>query len=116
MSRSDQWIGLTNDAQAFVKDLDFITVDKSTLGNKRFVDAAFYPYPFELGEWRWHNAVIREKLQCSPWSSGPMHFTYLEIDYGNGFTVNCFQWVNNPLLGRNCSGEEYNPVTGHMWV
>jgi hypothetical protein len=139
MSRSTQFIGLTNDAIAWIKDLnsgDNLKVleqkynDKDLYFEKRSTQGMF-DEEIPLRTWRRfygkgnREVLIREVLQCSPWSSGPMLFTCLEIDFGNGkhsdspgdekfdgtSTAQCFQWVDDPSVEN-----EADRVKGHMWA
>lgn len=110
MSRSDQWIGLTDDAKRYVDGLTS-TVETPP----RIVEPAFNLYPYTLDCWTkivdGHSIWAREVLQSTPWYSGPMYFTCLELDYNNGFKIRCFEWVNNPETEG-----EFDPAKGHFWV
>lgn len=112
MGRSTQWIGLTQVAQEFVDGLESLPSDAEAQG-------MFEEIP--LGRWKIHpcflrstereGACIREVVQASPWSSGPMLFTCLEVDFGNGAKSQIFQWIDDPLLEG-----EFDQSTGRMWV
>lgn len=111
MSRSDQYIGLTNDAKEFVKTLEHAGFYS--------IEGAFYNQ-IELGVWaskdkgpNGHYTIYIEKVQNAPWSSGPMYFTHLEVDYRNGGFDYFFSWSVNPLLK---GGQEYDPVKGQYYV
>jgi len=140
MSRETQFIGLTRTAEEFVKDLKQLSSDSHAIG--------MFDEEIPLRRWEMHPvfkgedhpvACIREIVQCQPWSSGPMIFTCLEIDWGNGAESICYEWVNDPLLSRDfcqhrekerwaevhgdepcrvtiVGGEEFDRERGTMWV
>lgn len=139
MSRSTQYIGLTKAADDFIKkgftpELDNLQVlerkynDKDIYWEKRSA-AGMFDEEIPLGTWRrtfsGRDVLIREVLQTSPWSGGPMLFTCLEIDFGNGNNWDkpgdekydqtsvavCFQWIDDPTVT-----DEYDDVTGRMWI
>ena len=112
MSRSTQWIGLTRLGWAFVKDLKTLPSDKNIEG--------MFEETIPLGKWEGptlynKNTVIREVVQASPWSSGPMIFTSLTIEYYQDdkvvTTANCFQWIEDPTLTT-----EFDYKTGRFWI
>lgn len=110
MSRTTQFVGLTSMAREFVKDATILPSDRFTLG--------MFQEMIPLGRWSLvgpfkcrENACIREVVQASPWSSGPMIFTCLEVDYGNGGISRMLQWIEDP----NVTGE-YDQVSGRFWV
>lgn len=118
--RTTQYIGLTKAASDFVQDLKALKSDRKTSG--------IAGEDIELQRWECHpmfkHAVardrrdrkqlscVREKVQMTPWSSGPMIFTCLEVDYGNGATTEIFQWIMDPTV----KDEEFNTERGAMWV
>jgi len=145
MSRETQFIGLTRAAEEFVSTLSTRKSDHHAVG--------MFDEEIPLRKWemhpvfkeRWPNydsdrptACIREIVQCQPWSSGPMIFTCLEIDWGNGAQSTCFQWVDDPSLSSafcqhdederwreehgdepcrvTVSGSEFDRENGTMWV
>lgn len=139
MSRSTQFIGLTKAAQDYIdsfnlKDnlryLEQKNNDKDLFWEKRSTFGMFEE-DIPLRTWRRFSPksnkdiLIREIVQATPWSSGPMIFTCLEIDWGNGehwdspgdekfdgtSPSQCFQWVDDPTVEN-----EYDLETGHMWV
>ncbi len=109
MSRTTQFIGLTNAAQEFVEGRTELPSDRQVLG--MFMES------IPLRRWDASDiadkdsACIREKEQVTYWSSGPMIFTCLEIDYGNGGYATVYEWVHDPRLKN-----EYNPESGRLWV
>lgn len=91
--RMTQWIGLNHEADAFLSDnalkigcrecphcgkyteekYDLIEDNRSTIG---MYDDEIKLKTYKLKDGR----IAREVEQCSPWSSGPVIFTCLEID------------------------------------
>ena len=113
MSRSTQFIGLTASAQKFVADLKKVPSDKYAEG---MFNEAIPLGRWEAPEGRWSKtAFIQEVVQESPWSSGPMIFTRLEIEFQQSkdqvFTASCFEWIHDPTF--EC---EYNEENGSFWV
>jgi hypothetical protein len=112
MSRSNQFIGLNSSAEEFVHGLKVLQSDSQTEG--------MFDEPFSLRKWEssedmWignRKPVIREIVQDSPWSSGPMIFTCLEIDYLNGACIECFQWIRDPRV----KSIEFDKDKGRYWV
>jgi hypothetical protein len=110
--RTTQFIGLTAAGEAFVKDLRQLPSDTVTSG--------MFEEEIPLRRWEIHPLLanedrrgqcIREIVQMEPWSSGPMIFTCLEIDWGwhedsqleesgEGNKTDCFQWIQDPTLSR----------------
>lgn len=111
--RTDQFIGLTKKAQEFVKDLE-------ELPNARKILEGAFGNNFELGAWEMPSKenspveeyIIREILQASPWSSGPMFFTCLEVDFQNGARIQIYQWID--VL--NYYGPEFDREKGEKCV
>ena len=88
----------------------------SHLLSVNFVGFCEYDRKWDLPDWLNHNSAegekcIREVVQVCPWSSGPMIFTCLEIDFGKGFKQRCFEWINDPTVKN-----EYDYDGGRMWV
>lgn len=70
MSRSTQYIGLTDKAREFVKCLAPVKDSVScTLG--------MFEEEVLLGEWEYESGFICEVVQAEPWWGGPMIFTTL---------------------------------------
>ncbi len=133
MSRETQFIGLTEAAMRYVKNLVSLESDLVTHGMfDEEIPLRRWKMPENktTGEGVWNpertdgqlTPCVREVVQCVPWSSGPMIFTCLAFDWGNtgdtekggfkpdyGNTV--FEWVTDPTLGNI----EYDQVTGRMW-
>ena|SRR3990167_5530619 len=116
MSRSTQFIGLTADAKDYIRDFKPLPSDRNAIG--------MFGEEIPLGKWEENrirtryphqtNAIIREVVQTSPWSSGPMIFTCLEIflnDIPDDYHCQCFNWVYNPGLNS-----EFNYTLGHFNV
>jgi hypothetical protein len=74
--RATQFIGLNAAGKAFVADLEPVPTDACTYG--------MFDEPIALRAWRDDNGIVREIVQISPWSSGPVILTCLEYDDGSG--------------------------------
>ena len=110
MSRSTQLIGLTDAAKRFVKDLKELESDSSASG--------MFHEKIPLRKWKApKGGVVREYVQESPWSSGPMLFLCLDLDRQNESGKHLpnlmFEWIHDPTLEE---GTEYDAKTGRMWV
>jgi hypothetical protein len=104
MSKTDQWIGLTHAAESFVADLP-------QLDDKRRVEGPFGGI-YNLCSWVWGRHTIQEIVQDTPWSSGPMYFTCLEILWdGRSEGSRILTWVLNPDIKN-----EVDYTQGHYWV
>ena len=98
--RTDQYVGLTGEAKKFVAT--FLTskdLTKTSLPS-HMIKGAWND--IELGVWVGKEplpngkfSIYIEVVQDAPWSSGPMYFTYLAIDYQNGAEFLAFQWSLN---------------------
>jgi len=110
--RTTQFIGLTKLAQEYVQDLKELESDTATFGmfNEK-IPLRKWDAPAEEKEYR-DNVCIREVVQVSPWSSGPMLFTCLEIDWDNGATSQICQWITHTAM----RGQEYDTDKGQFWV
>ena len=118
MARTTQYVGLTQDALNYVQ--------KHSLGEEDVVITAgitlepVYGKIYHLPPHKGPNKglYLREVVQASPWSSGPMIFTCLhavlvkERDDQEVVLGDWFQWVLNP----DCSGIEYDRERGHYYV
>ena len=116
-TRSTQYIGLTKAAHEFVKSLKSLDPDTHTNGMfDEKIPLRRWAVPENMpafdGLQDRPTACIREVVQASPWSSGPMLFLCLEADYGNDAKAQMFEWINDP----NLHGSEYDQETGRMWV
>jgi len=113
MSRSTQFVGLTTSGTMFTMGLERLPSDKHTTG--------MFEEELPLGKWkapegRWNKAkYVREVVQEVPWSSGPMIFTHLEIEYhqesGQTFTAPCFEWIHDPTVVA-----EFDYDSGVFWI
>lgn len=115
MSRETQFIGLTRLAEEFVKDLEALPSDTSTSGMfGEKIPLSCWKLPdtekFKHANER-EGSCIREKVQATPWSSGPMIFTCLEIDFGNDAKVDVLQWIDDPRVKG-----EVDKGQGRFWV
>jgi len=111
MSRTTQFIGLTNDASKYVSELKQLNSDTYTTG--------MFGEKISLGKWcapkklqqLYHNICIREIVQAEPWSSGPMIFTCLELDFDDGVKNQFLQWIKDPQVSNEIDLKE-----GRFWV
>lgn len=113
MSRSTQFIGLTTRGEEFISELEQVPSNKHTCG--------MFEEKIPLRRWkaperRWHKAkFIQEVVQEIAWSSGPMIFTRLEIEYyqsdGQMCTAPCFEWVHDPRVEA-----EFDYDLGIFWI
>lgn len=110
--RTTQYIGLTADAQKFVKNL-------LSVKSKKFAEGMFGE-KIPLGRWEWPGTTrkryLQERVQAEPWSSGPMIFTCLETIYISSDgkeepAETIYEWVEDPLIKN-----EYDEVRGRFWV
>lgn len=98
--RSDQWIGLTDEARAFLDEhaamvpgdrcpkCDHILNHKRDCQEREWVDGMFGTPAGPLIDYKLKDGrVAKEVVQEAPWSSGPCFFICLEID-----EVRCFEW------------------------
>lgn len=118
MSRTTQYIGLTDDAKEWLKAAVKVEVNpKMTLGMfNENVPGKIYHMPPPDGPNQ--ELIAVETLQHSSWSSGPMLFTHLEMflikesgqKLSNGFA---FSWVYDPAIPYD---QEYDPIKGHYNV
>lgn len=124
MSRSDQYIGLTKDAEEF---LDNLVKNKNAKREKIVLVPEEGTLCFgcditgdsvtEMHDDDSANicTIYTECLQHVMWSSGPMYFTHImakiikrydptnAVEYGP-----LFSWVNNPMVNG-----EVDPIKGH---
>lgn len=109
--RTTQFVGLTNDAEKFVSSLDEVESSAETFG--------MFQEKIPLRRWEWPGAkrqrFLQEVLQDSPWSSGPMLFTCLEVIYiqdgEEQKSGTIFNWVPDPTVTGECDSR-----TGRYWV
>jgi hypothetical protein len=111
--RTTQYIGLTKKALEYVATLTPLSSDTSTSGMfGEEIILQRWAFPKDERVQNSDTACIREIVQEIPWSSGPMIFTYLEFDYGNGFKFSVLEWIHDPAI----RGQEYNQETGTFWI
>lgn len=111
MTRTTQYIGLTDRAKQWLEEIGAVPVKDSQ--NKTF---GMFEEDVPLGEWtnpRDSRMSIKEVLQASPWSSGPMLFTCLEIRHfhchPDGSPYQVYTWFIDPMISYS---QEYDPSTG----
>ena len=118
MSRSTQFIGLTEEATKYVKDLKTLPSSSHTMGMfDEKLRLRKWEMPKEFKSSERPNACIREIVQAEPWSSGPMIFTCLALFFDNyipredDLGIPILQWIEDP---RVKNGVDYN--NGRFWV
>jgi len=128
MSRSTQFIGLTARGDEFVSGLEVAPSDQHTTGMfdemiplRRWKIPEGVPFETQKHLFPEHLVkskkakFVQEVVQEVPWSSGPMIFTRLEIEFhqsdGQVFTASCFEWVHDPNV--EC---EFSYENGTFWV
>ena len=125
--RTTQYIGLTKRAQDFVADLQPIAGSKNNTLGMFQEEVPLGEWVGELPDFVLHTCGIKEcktftgvKLpvkvkeieQASPWSSGPMIFTCLEVEIVGGQKEKAFEWVED----RSIKGREFDYDKGIYWV
>jgi hypothetical protein len=124
MSRTTQYIGLTNAANSWLKinalqetSKNFVMCygmfDEDVLGVECDIKPLYNDNKINPVNKRY---FVREVEQDSPWSSGPMIFTRLElfIEKTSGQIISLgyiFDWVKNPEVTN-----EYDSEKGEYWV
>lgn len=115
MSRTTQYIGLTNDARNYVKNAISIEQYEMTTGmfNEPVMGNIYYLPPL-LGLDK--ELIAKEVVQFTPWSSGPMIFTHLQFILVKEDNSKCdcgyyYSWVQNPLITN-----EFDVERGHCYV
>lgn len=111
--RTTQFIGYPGYAKELVRDLTPVDPDSFAIG--------MFDEKLPLKKWEPRNIkhdhplhtarAVNEVVQTVPWSSGPMIFTCLEIEWQNGYKSRCCEWVANPMIR-----DEVNYELGHYWV
>ena len=119
MSRSTQYIGLTQKAKDYVKThaikKEKIIVCQGMFDEPVYGNRYHFPPPAGPNKGLYYTEIPQE----TPWSSGPMIFTYLkgtlikeggeELSYGY-----IFEWIHNPELKE--IHIEYDIDNGEFWV
>ncbi len=116
MSRSTQYVGLNNYAKKFIKDA--IKIEEYDMTNGMFDEIVkgkiYYLNPPEGPN---KELILKEILQDSPWSGGPMLFTCLQaiLVKENGSSVEMgewFNWIKDPSVSVN----EFDYDTGRYFI
>ena len=115
MSRSTQYIGLNDYAKEWVKKAVKTDTYEMTTGMfEEPVLGRIYTMPTE----KYGNAIVaKEVVQASPWSSGMMIFTHLELTLvresgeEEGFDT-AFSWMADPSV----ASQEYDRTTGRFYL
>ena len=97
-------MGLTRAAETFVSGLDLAAQPEPLHGE---LGTTFYLHTWRTPEGR----LIKEVLQDSPWSSGPLYFTCLIMGWKTPSGCKIYVWVRNPQLSIPV---DYD--LGHYWV
>lgn len=120
MSRSTQYIGLNDYAEAYLKEHAELQQDETPV-----ITTGMFDEPVIGRVWkeviheeqpnRYH--LYQEVLQDSPWSSGPMIFTHIRVTLvqPNTQAILCgfyFSWMVDPSL----TDREYDAATGRYYV
>ena len=111
MSRSTQYIGLTASAKEWIQTHLPTKMDSDTFTHGMFdehIPLSKWEVTLNSGK----RVVVRECVQEVPWSSGPMIFTCLEVDFGNGGKTKIWEWVHDPDM----EGVEFDETAGRLWV
>jgi hypothetical protein len=103
MSRSDQYIGLTREAERFIEHKGLVSLPD--------VQGEAYG-AFDINHLRvWIDKptgiIYSETVQVAPWSSGPMFFTVI-----NGPDGVIGSWVED----ESVKPDQFDYVTGRYWV
>lgn len=117
--RETQYIGLTKRAQDYVEGLNKLDSDQSISGMfDEEIPLKRWDVPQDYKSEHHPKRCIREVVQATPWSSGMMIFTCLELYLANGINdpevgkIKMLQWVDDPTVGDR----EYDEETGRFWV
>jgi len=118
--RCTQFIGLTQRAEEYVKNLKSLESDGKAAGMfpEEEINLRRWEVPSDFKNDIHHGRCIREVVQAVPWSSGPMIFTCLELDFNNSpgtpdaARVKMLQWIDDPKV----KGLEYDQETGRLWI
>lgn len=111
--RTTQYIGLTDQAKDFVKNLTTVN-DCLSDSNIKHVTFGMFDEDVELGAWILPNkGILIEYVVASPWSSGPMLFTGLCGPNGP-FTAEGMTWKERETPFED--GSEYDTETGEYYV
>ena len=130
MSRSDQYIGLTKNAENFLywarKNKNFFEFDHILLNSDETLCGHCFPgqnirifMNDDVNEY----IDFVEKVQYDPWSSGPMYFTclegFLKKKMGQYDSIGeFFEWVNSPFgfFDDKYFRKEYDREKGEIYV
>jgi hypothetical protein len=111
--RTTQYIGLTATAAKAMAAFEPIRSYKGSLYAeevKPYVTIGMFGEEIPLGMWMDDlGNVYREVLQASPWSSGPMLFTCIEV---NGILPEKWKWMEDLLL----TTETVDKLNGRYFV
>jgi len=116
--RTTQYVGLNQYALNYVKGA--VRTETYNMTEGMFMEpvvGTIYHMPVPNGPNKAY--ILKEVVQCAPWSSGPVIFTCLEatlvkesgqkLDWGK-----MFKWIRDPSLGEE--HKEYDKETGRYWV
>lgn len=110
--RCDQYIGLTQSGQNWVKKL----IDNNyTIKHEYMCDQAWNPDPLTGVVIQTDDRIYKEEIQATPWSSGPMYFTRIAIyTIDNKLIGYMFSWKEDPDLHEQRI--EFDYTKGTMYV
>ena len=109
MGRRTQFIGMTKEAEQYVKDL--IEVPKLARSAYGMFDEEIPLHAYKDVD----GTILIETVQCEPWSHGLMIFTSLsrfQCELELKFVRNEFEWISDPAV----RGFEYDRATGTFYV
>ena len=103
MSRSTQFIGLTDKANAFVSKM--VIIENTEHAEGMFDEKIPLASYLDVGA----KKIYYEVVQCEPWSSGPMIFTCLQEPRSS---KQLFKWEKSKTPIQN----EFNRKTGKYYI
>ncbi len=111
MSRSSHFVGFTQEAEDYVKNLQ--ELKSNTYTNGMFEEIPLRRWSLPEKDFCYNkNSCIIEVVQECLWSSGPIIFTCLAINYENGEPSKFLQWIDDPRV----KDKEYDKQQGKFWI
>jgi hypothetical protein len=110
MSRSTQYIGLNKFADDFLKAMSVLRTESWAMAVGMF-DEPVDGRVFHMRQ----GYVLKEVVQCMPWSSGPMFFTHLASLDSDGKEIAWhFSWILDPRLKERNTEVDYEKGTYYV--
>lgn len=103
MSRSTQYIGLTDEGKEFVKN--FRSIQNYSCEDGIAGEPIFYSRWLDVNTGK----IYKEVTQYNPWSSGPMFFTCIEDERGNQYG----KWARARYKNKR---NEYDSKLGFFYI